>query len=128
MQAERKTPACYVSNTVSVYNDLPMDVKADFINCIITGRNETEADVNKKGSATLISSFQNCLVKAKNSSDYFIDCLRNEDPLFEDKDKLDFRLQLGSSAIGKGKPNIVDKDILGTTRKNPPDIGAYETQ
>jgi hypothetical protein len=116
-----------VSNVVSVYDDLPMAIKAEFINCIITGRIETEVEVVKKGSESLVASFQNCLIKAKNHSEYFIDCLRNEDPKFEDKDKLDFRLKPDSPAIGKGKPNIgVLLDILGNNRKNPPDIGAYE--
>jgi len=130
MQAERKVPACYVSNVVSVYDDLPMDIEAEFINCIITGKNETEAEIIKKGDkSSLSASFQNCLLKAKNGSEYFKDCLRNEDPKFEEQDKLDFRLKSGSPAIGKGKPiSEVDKDILGTTRKSPPDIGAYETQ
>jgi hypothetical protein len=129
MQAERKVPACYVSNVVSAYEDFPYEIKAEFINCIITGRNETEVTVNKKGSASLAASFQNCLVKAKDNSEYFINCLRNEDPKFEDKDKLDFRLKTDSPAIGKGKSIIeVTQDILGNTRKNPPDIGAYETQ
>jgi len=129
MQAERKVPACYVSNVVSAFDDCPMEIKAEFTNCIITGRNEDEVMVNKKGNESLVASFQNCLLKVKNDSkDYFIDCLRNEDPKFEDTDKLDFRLKSGSPVIGKGKPIGVDKDMLGNSRKSPPDIGAYESQ
>jgi len=132
IQAERKDPACYVSNLViGYYNypDIPMDIKADFINCIITGRNETEVIVNKKSEEELTTSFQNCLIKSKNSSEYFIETILNKDPLFQDKEKLNFQLKPDSPAIGKGKPNIgVLEDILGKIRKNPPDIGAYESQ
>jgi hypothetical protein len=128
-KGERKDPACYVSNVVSAYEDEPYEVKADFMNCIITGKHETEVMVNKKGSASFEVSFRNCLVKAKDNSGYFMDCLRNEDPKFEAQDKYDFRLKPDSPVIGKGK-SIADvtKDILGNTRKNPPDIGAYESQ
>ncbi|MCL2435998.1 MAG: hypothetical protein FWD09_07685 [Lentimicrobiaceae bacterium] len=126
-QAERKVPACYVSNKISAYN-VPFTVKADFINCIITGRNETEIGVSKDEDANLEVAFQSCLVKSKNNSVYFDEyCLRNEDPKFKDSDKLDFRLLPESPAIGAGKPNIgVDKDILGNSRSNPPSMGAYE--
>ena len=131
-KTERKAPTCYVSNLVSAYSaeqDLLFDVDAKFTNCIIVGKNDTEAAVNKKGGASLSASFQNCLLKAKEHSEYFSDCFRNDDPKFEDKNKLDFRLQTGSKAIGNGKPNIgVLEDILGNIRKNPPDIGAYESQ
>ena len=126
-QAERKASACYVSNKVSVY-DVDMDVNAEFINCIITGKLETEIEVKKGEKAKLEVAFHSCLVKSKNNSDYFDEyCLRNEDPKFTDIDKLDFRLLPSSPAIGAGKPNIgVDKDILGNSRGNPPSIGAYE--
>ena len=129
-KVERKTPACYVSNKVSddMYKEVPpMDTKADFYNCIIYGKNETEAAASKAPGAELETTFQNCLVKAKDNASYFNDCLRNEDPKFTDKDKLDFTLLPESPAIGKGKPNIgVDEDILGKPRGNKPDIGAYQ--
>jgi len=133
-QSERKDATCFVSNKiVSVqqgYEQLPaMATKATFTNCIITGRNETEIKQNMSPGADLKVLFENCLVKSKENSDSFIDCLRNVDPKFEDNGKLNFRLKPESPAIGKGKPNIdVLLDILGNARKNPPDIGAYESQ
>ena len=131
MQAERKTPACYVSNkvlSVQAYEQLsPIETGAEFVNCIFTGNIETEVEVKEVKGAELEASFQNCLVKSKNSADFFIACLRNEDPKFEDVKKLDFRLQSSSPAIGKGKPNIdVLLDILGNPRGDLPDIGAYQ--
>jgi len=125
-QAERKAPACYVSNEVYDYKTT-YETKADFINCIIFGSNETEITVNKVNGSDLEVSFQNCLVRSKNNSIYFTDCLRNEDPKFTDIKRLDFKLLFSSPAIGKGKENIgVPNDILGNPRSNPPDIGAYQ--
>ncbi|MCL2168372.1 MAG: hypothetical protein FWH59_04520 [Lentimicrobiaceae bacterium] len=127
-QTERKAPACYVSNKVSLYDDTPWDVKADFVNCIIYGRLETEAGVSKVQDAELEVSFQNCLLKAKDPSSYFKDCLLNKDPKFTDIDRLDFKLLQGSPAIGCGIPNIleIDEDILGNPRGDKPDIGAFQ--
>ena len=127
-QAERKAPACYMSNVVSFYNNSPWDIKADFVNCIIDGKLETEIIVNKaQNAAELDISFQNCLLKAKDNSSYFKDCLCNEDPKFTDIEKLDFTLLSGSPAIGKGKVlNDVPLDILGNPRGDKPDLGAYQ--
>jgi hypothetical protein len=128
--AERKAPACYVSNKISApeyEQQPPIDTKAEFINCIIYGNIESEAETHKAQDADLEMSFQNCLIKVKNGSDYFLNCLLNKDPKFTDKDKLDFTLLPDSPAIGAGKPNIgVDKDILGNSRGDKPDIGAYQ--
>ena len=124
---ERKAAACYVSNVASGYDNALMDIKADFINCIIYGKNETEVGIVKAKEAELEVIFQNCLIKAKENSSYFIDCLRNEDPMFKNIEKHDFMLLPNSPAIGKGKPNIgVPLDILGNPRGDKPDIGAYQ--
>jgi len=125
-QAERKVPACYVSNSISGYDNVLCETKADFTNCIIYGNRGTEVEVNKKQEANLNASFQNCLIKSA-ASGYFVDCMLNTDPKFTNVAKQDYRLLSESPAIGKGKPNIgVDKDILGNLRTNPPDIGAYQ--
>jgi hypothetical protein len=127
-QPDRKNPACYVSNKLSVFKDETLwDTKADFTNCIITGKMETEVVVNKVKSTDFEVQFQNCLVKAKKDPVYFTDCLHNDDPQFTDKEKLDFILLPTSPAIGKGKPDIgVPYDILGNSRGNKPDVGAYQ--
>ncbi|MCL2290548.1 MAG: hypothetical protein FWC34_07595 [Bacteroidetes bacterium] len=127
-QVERKVPACYVSNKIAIYNDC-YETKANFINCIIFGNNETEVEVNKvqAPNADLNVVFENCLVRAKDNATYFMNCLRNEDPEFIDIKKLDFKLQASSPAIGRGKPDIgVFEDILGNSRGSLPDIGAYQ--
>jgi hypothetical protein len=123
-----------VSNKISApeYEQIPpIDTKADFFNCIFYGsilKNiQTEVETYRDKGAELEVLFQNCLVKAKDNSGYFKDCLRNEYPVFVDTLKHDFQLQATSPAIGKGKPNIeVPFDILGNSRGDKPDIGAYQ--
>jgi hypothetical protein len=141
-KASRKVPACYVSNKVSdaLYKEVPpMETKADFSNCIIygnlltkEGKLESEVVVYKDKGAELEATFQNCLVRAKEDSPYFKNCVRNEEPMFKDQDKpnkekLDFTLLPESPAIGKGKPDIgVPFDLLGNPRGDKPDMGAYQ--
>jgi hypothetical protein len=134
---DRKTPTCYISNKVALYDNSPWDIDAKFTNCIIygnyskNGKAEPEIEINKDSKAELEVLFQNCLVKAEKNDQYFKECVHNEDPMFTDKDKpnkekLNYTLQPSSPAIGKGKPIGVLLDILGNLRGNPPDIGAYE--
>jgi hypothetical protein len=125
-ELERKGSACYVSNKVSAFK-AEWETKADFFNCIIYGKLENEVENNKVQGKDFEVKYENCLVKAINSSEYFKDCLRNEDPMFTDIEILDFKLLPNSPAIGKGKPNIdVPFDILGNPRGDKPDIGAYQ--
>jgi len=125
-QSERKAPACYISNVVSLYDDMKMEIDAMLINCIVTGKNEKEVILNKKSDEAFNIKFQNCLLKAPNNN-FFEECLLNLDPKFVDANKLDFSLQSSSPAIGKGKADTnVGYDILGNPRKSPSAIGAYE--
>jgi hypothetical protein len=48
------------------------------------------------------------------------------DSLFRSPRRFDYRLPSTSPAIGKGIATSITTDILGKTRKNPPDIGAFE--
>jgi len=126
---ERKDPACYVSNLIPDINekDYAMDIKADFYNCILTGKVETEVFTKKVNEAKLAVSFKSCLVKSKESSAYFDEfCLINKNPMFKDIDKQDYTLLPASPALSIGIPNIVPFDILGNPRGDKPDLGAYQ--
>jgi hypothetical protein len=126
---DRKEPACYVSNKISAFQEEVLwETKAEFINCILTGKLETEVFNYKIKGEDSDVQFENCLIKSKENTEYFKECLLNKDPLFTDIEKLDFKILQGSPAIGKGKQNIgVFFDILGNPRDDKPDIGAYQS-
>ncbi len=113
--------------------------EAYFGNCIIYGNKEDELILDKFpfGSSTYNVSFDNCIIRTKESfSNFpatFSDCLRNADPDFVGLDSLYFQLSETSPAIDKGKHSVASDilfDIEGNSRVQgtAPDIGAYEKQ
>jgi len=80
----------------------------------------------KYANVELSTSYKNCIIKTYQVLPSFVSCLRNTDPQFVDKSKLDFRLKSTSPAINAGISNGVLFDILGNPRTGNPDIGAYE--
>lgn len=73
-------------------------------NSIIYGSLENELVCNNKGAGSYDVAFQNCLIKAKDANTLvvFEGCKFNEDPLFEDTDKWNYRLKSGSPAVNAG--------------------------
>jgi len=106
--------------------------KADFGNCIIYGNIEEEVFLDKNTNGTFNYKFTNCLLKTKediNNATYYLNCLKNTDPLFENALLNNFKLKPGSPALDTGNMGIaidVPYDILGSARTINPDIGAYE--
>ncbi len=101
-----------------------------FLNCIVTGSEESEfsKDFAHPNSDIL---FENCIVKFK-SDKYTLpgtNCLENSDPQFENIGERNFKLKTGSVAIDFGK-NAVGltpfSDIEGKARQGNPDLGCYE--
>lgn len=83
---------------------IPGNLKATVRNCIIYGTLENELICNQKGGGLFNVSFQNCLIKAKevNALVGFSNCKFNEDPLFQDYEKWNYRLKSGSPAANAG--------------------------
>jgi hypothetical protein len=130
----RTTPAVLFSNYYLdiVNNTLYIsDFKGRFINNIVYGNKDNELDCAITKDANFELYVENCLIKTKqNVLDKFTtysNIILNEDPSFEDYKKYDFRLQGDSPCKRAGKTTTeVKQDITGTTRNNPPSIGAYE--
>jgi hypothetical protein len=106
---------------------IPGNLKAVIRNCIIYGTLENELICNAKNypSSQFEIVFQNCLIKAKEANTLvnFIDCKFNENPLFEDYEKWNYRLKSGSPAMNAGITPFFGTnldDIGGGTN-----IGAY---
>jgi hypothetical protein len=125
-----------VGNTITIAN-----LTAIFSNSIIYGStNNYELFIDKKGSSALNTDFKNCLVKFSDSNSNLanpnlydairnptFNNLRNLNPLFKNPSKNKLSLLTGSAAIGTANfSNSNFPDILGQTRANPSDIGAYK--
>ena len=118
-------------------------IRADFINCIITGNTFLELSLNANESNIFNYSFTNSIIKFNDSRGQFEDnplydfqnaqlfeqVLLNEDPNFVDTFNNDFRIEDTSAARDKASfegATLVPLDFLGRDRTGSPDIGAYE--
>lgn len=104
---------------------IPGSLNAVIRNCIIYGSLKDELNCNSKGSMPFNILFENCLIKAEtvNALIGFNSCKFNQDPLFEDTEKWNYRLKSGSPAVNTGAPPFfgTNLDDVGG-RQN---IGAY---
>ena len=117
----------------------PME-RADFENCIIYGRIESELGIEETENTTFNYKFNNCLMKLKESdyelsnSTHFTNNIYNEEPEFiqtMDAYEYNYELDTLSPAQNSAAVNIALQfpyDLLGNSRlsDNSPDIGAYE--
>ena len=117
----------------------PME-RADFENCIIYGRIQSELGIEETENASFNYKFNNCLMKLKESdydisnSAHFANNTYNGEPKFiQTIDAYEYNYQLDtlSPAQNAAAVNIALQfpyDLLGNSRlsDNGPDIGAYE--
>lgn len=105
------------------------DLAAEFRNCILYGSLDDEVFCNKDGNAGYNVKFTNCILKAKNpvTDAAIMNSKQNEDPMFKDLAKWDYRLQSGSPAIDAGTAIIpVTNDLDDNPWTTPFDIGCYQ--
>lgn len=118
-------------------------VRATFENCIIDGNTALELSLNDSGTHLFNTFFDHCLIKFQDIGGEFSEnplynfdnpniynaVLLNRDADFEDSSTGNFDLGTESAARDAGNPEIVQRvplDILGRSRTQNPDIGAYE--
>ncbi len=108
------------------------DLNSNFKNCIIFGYNEEEFVAAKKDDFAASITLDHCLIKHKEPLPAFVSTsalIENQDPLFLDMSKSDFRLNASSPAINKGiAAGVLPLDINGISRSATPTMGAYEFQ
>jgi hypothetical protein len=114
--------------------------QATFNNCIIYGSNSNQLALNKKEGAAFEYAFNNCLIRYPETSTnalyqfatdavHYKQIILNKDPKFYNQGLNDFNIDKTSSAFAKGNIiYLVAKDITGTTRTSPPDLGAYQSK
>ena len=117
----------------------PME-RADFENCIIYGKIESEIGIEESENTTFNYKFNNCLIKLKESdydisnTTHFSNNIFNENPEFiQTMDFFEYNYDLDtlSAAQNSAASNIALQfpyDLNGNSRlsDNGPDIGAYE--
>lgn len=127
------------SGTVKLATDL---TKAYFGNCIITGSQNNEIVPEKSPEAAFEFFFDQCLVNwdaslfSKTDFDtHFVNCIKNEDVNFVNKELNNFSLDTLSFAIDAASIAIINEaetdialDRKGISRLSDenPDLGAYE--
>ncbi|MGA1398001.1 MAG: hypothetical protein ACO31K_05050, partial [Schleiferiaceae bacterium] len=115
-------------------------LQADVRNCIVDGSQESEVGFGYGPQAAFNYRFEGSLLKLNrfpaspiydvNNPLFFGGCVFNAPAQFESPSEYDYRLKLGSAALGIGWPgatNAVPNDALGQTRPSPADAGAIET-
>ncbi len=103
---------------------------ADIRNCIIYGSLTDEVFFDAKQDNPANLTLANCLLRSSEPIPAFVTQSSNkinQDPLFVDYSKVNYRLQEGSPAraAGVAVPGLT-VDIEGKPRANPPSIGCYE--
>jgi len=106
------------------------DLTAIFSNCVIDGSLETELFCNKEDAAIYNVNFTNCLIKSQETIPNYVavnNCKLNEDPLFKDIAKWDYRPQEGSPMIDNGITiTPITNDLDDQPWTSPFDIGCYQ--
>ncbi len=140
----REFPAVLISNSFSTANQtITADLTAaNFYNCIIYGNQEVELLLHKSAQAAFQYKFENCLIsfnpfnsELKNNplydftnSKHYTNNLLNKKPHFLNPLKNMLIIGEKSAANGFANPTTATvQDILGKTRGNNPDSGAYES-
>jgi hypothetical protein len=128
----RKAPSVYLSNYdydtsgVKITNPL---TNAYFGNTIIYGGNDEEIELDSVAGVQFMYIFDHALLKtelAVTNPLHYENCMKNQDPVFVDIQESNYQIDSISPAIDKGKEMGIPFDLLGVSRSNPPDLGAYE--
>ena len=140
----RQDPSFVLSNNLVFYdsegnkNVLLGNLNAYFGNCIIYGTNDEEMLYSDDEGAEFNYTFDHCNLKTEmelSSTEFYINCQQNQDPLFVDYSTYNFRIDTLSPVIDSGSMDVVSNSLIdiefdldGNSRitDDAPDIGAYE--
>lgn len=137
----RKYPAVLIGNKLETANGVQALVAANFKNCIIYGNGKTELLFAPAEGSTFNYTFKNCLIRFEDTFEKFSgistydfsdklhydEIILNKLPEFLAPKENRLNIEHSSAANGKAIPGLVPIDILGKTRSQSPDIGAYES-
>jgi hypothetical protein len=130
----RQTPTLVLNNYISdgQGTTYAYPFSANFANTIVYGNQQNEIAIDENTSEEFALTFDHCLLKTEediSNAERYINCIKNEDPLFVDYAVNNYQLDSLSPAKNIGSidiANTVPFDILGNSRTESPDLGAYE--
>ena len=121
----------YLKISETQYNVGPL-VQTSFVNCIIWGSLNNELIIDKLDDAPYELTLEHCLIKKNTAEDPIpgyvtqVNNKINEDPLFEDHGKWNYRPMAGSPLIDNGKTVTIGNDLDDEPWAVPFDIGCYQ--
>lgn len=124
----REDPAVFFSDLAVDNNEnqilAPLEIQ--LLNNIIYGRITDEIQFFEQLEGNLNFSFSHNLFKSSIEILSENNSIRNQDPLFEASGNADFKLTRESPAVNSAFQTVLDEDIVGNSRDQSPDLGAYE--
>jgi hypothetical protein len=141
----RLDPSFVISNNLIIYDSEGNPItllgnlqNAYFGNCLIYGNVEEEIILSENQGAEFNFNFDHCLLKTTldiSDQNHYINCTKNNDPLFVDYINNNYRpdtlspvIDLGSIDVINSSPLELQNDLDGIPRISDanPDLGAYE--
>lgn len=124
----RQSPSFFVSDNIRLDDNsfIVQDIKITLQNSIVFGDQAEELFFDLSGGADFMFAFNNNLLKSTISGLDTLGNIINQDPLFIDKSRYNYRLDTLSPATDNGIFTGITHDLDGNARDANPDIGAYE--
>ena len=130
----RKSPSVYLSDNLNDNTTLTKGLTSTFTNNIIYGSLVRELEFSKKGTGIFVTNLTNNLIKTDQQAQFGTTNIYNQDPLFLDARKENFKLVSNSPVFRKGANlsnnfyfnTFLSKDIKGINRIFPSTLGCYE--
>lgn len=124
----RQSPSFFVSDNIRLDNgaDIIKDIAVTLQNSIVFGDQVEEFYFDLSGGADFTFAFNHNLLKSGITGLDTLGNIVNQDPLFVDHTRYDYKLDTLSPAKDAGIFIGITMDLEGNLRDSKPDMGAYE--
>ena len=121
-------PTVQFSDNIVIGEDqlLTADLSLEMTNCIVWGAGEEELLINNGGGASILLSLNNNIIKSSEEIGGNFTSQENNFPGFTNVFVYDYTLDTLAFAKDKGVDVGIINDLLGASRDDQPDIGAFE--
>lgn len=130
----RRSPSVYLSDNLNDNTTLTKSLRSTFTNNIIHGSLARELELSKKGTGVFVTNFTNNLIKTDQQAQFGTTNIFNQDPLFIEARKENYKLVSNSPVFKKGADlssnfyfnAYLSKDVKGVSRVFPSTLGCFE--